>query len=250
MSARIAGDWLFIASTTLLTTTYRPPERFKAQAQDHSSHTAFQLVLAKSQKTVEVGADESPLEALERIGIDHPYACREGLCGTCEVRVLEGQPDHKDNVLSEQDLRRVAAEVGLGAVPLDDLLKTGVHDKPDVSALAACSGKRITVLVWHYHDDDVPGLNADITLDLKGTPDGNPKVTRTLIDRSHSNAFTAWQTLGSPQTPNAEQIYLMELASKLATATDKTEVKSKNKSTTINFSLARQGVTLVELEWP
>jgi p-toluenesulfonate methyl-monooxygenase reductase component TsaB len=78
-------------------------ERFKAQAQDHSSHTAFQLVLAKSQKTVEVGADESPLEALERIGIDHPYACREGLCGTCEVRVLEGQPDHKDNVLSAQE---------------------------------------------------------------------------------------------------------------------------------------------------
>ena len=78
-------------------------ERFKAQAQDHSSHTAFQLVLAKSQKTVDVGADESPLEALERIGIDHPYACREGLCGTCEVRVLEGQPDHKDNVLSAQE---------------------------------------------------------------------------------------------------------------------------------------------------
>lgn len=78
-------------------------ERFKAQAQDNSTHTAFQLVLAKSQQTVEVGADESALEALERIGIDHPYACREGLCGTCEVRVLEGQPDHKDNVLSDQE---------------------------------------------------------------------------------------------------------------------------------------------------
>lgn len=78
-------------------------ERFKAQTQDHLSHTAFQLVLAKSQQTVEVGANETPLEALERIGIDHPYACREGLCGTCEVRVLEGQPDHKDNVLSAQE---------------------------------------------------------------------------------------------------------------------------------------------------
>jgi ferredoxin len=71
--------------------------------QSQSTHSAFQLVLAKSQQTVEVGANESPLEALERIGIDHPYACREGLCGTCEVRVLDGQPDHKDNVLSEQE---------------------------------------------------------------------------------------------------------------------------------------------------
>lgn len=78
-------------------------ERFKSQTQDTSTHTAFQLVLAQSGQTVEVQADESPLEALERIGIDHPYACREGLCGTCEVRVLEGQPDHKDNVLSEQE---------------------------------------------------------------------------------------------------------------------------------------------------
>ncbi len=78
-------------------------ERFKAQTQDPSTHTAFQLVLAQSGLTVEVQANESPLEALERIGIEHPYACREGLCGTCEVRVLEGQPDHKDNVLSEQE---------------------------------------------------------------------------------------------------------------------------------------------------
>lgn len=78
-------------------------ERFKAQAQDSSNHTAFQMVLAKSCKTIEVAAHESPLEALERVGIDHPYACREGLCGTCEVRVLEGQPDHKDNVLSEEE---------------------------------------------------------------------------------------------------------------------------------------------------
>ena len=78
-------------------------ERFKAQVQDSSTHTAFQLVLAKSQQTIDVRADESPLEALERIGIDHPYACREGLCGTCEVRVIEGQADHKDNVLSEQE---------------------------------------------------------------------------------------------------------------------------------------------------
>lgn len=78
-------------------------ERFKAAEQDKSGNTAFELVLAKTGKTIEVSAAESPLEALERSGIDHPYACREGLCGTCEVSLLEGQAEHRDHVLDAQD---------------------------------------------------------------------------------------------------------------------------------------------------
>jgi xylan 1,4-beta-xylosidase len=136
------------------------------------------------------------------------------------------------------------------AVPLDDLLKTGVREKPDVTALAARDGKRITILAWHYHDDDVRGIDADLTLTLTGTPEGNPKLIRTLIDDSHSNSFMAWQALGSPELPTREQIRLMELASQLATASDKTEVKSEKGNTEIKFKLARQGVTLLELEWP
>lgn len=78
-------------------------ERFKAQAQDTHSNTAFDMVLAKRHQTVHVGASESPLEALERCGIDHPYACREGLCGTCEVTLIEGLPDHRDSVLNDHE---------------------------------------------------------------------------------------------------------------------------------------------------
>lgn len=83
-------------------------ERFKAEAQGTSSNTVFELVLAKSGKTIEVSANESPLEALERIGIDHPFSCREGLCGTCEVNLIEGLPDHRDNVLDQQE--RIACQ--------------------------------------------------------------------------------------------------------------------------------------------
>jgi len=83
-------------------------ERFKAEAQETSSNTVFELVLAKSGKTIEVSANESPLEALERIGIDHPFSCREGLCGTCEVNLIEGLPDHRDNVLDHQE--RIACQ--------------------------------------------------------------------------------------------------------------------------------------------
>jgi p-toluenesulfonate methyl-monooxygenase reductase component TsaB len=78
-------------------------ERFKAQAHDDSGNSVFELVLSASGQSVQVGIGESPLEAMERIGIDHPFSCREGLCGTCEVQLLEGQPDHRDNVLDAND---------------------------------------------------------------------------------------------------------------------------------------------------
>ncbi len=87
-------------------------ERFKAAVQDRSINTGFQLLLAQSQKTIDVRADESALEAMERMGIDHPYACREGLCGTCEVRVIEGLADHRDTVLSEHE-----RQAGLRFIP-------------------------------------------------------------------------------------------------------------------------------------
>lgn len=78
-------------------------ERFKAQTQDNSANSSFELVLSSSGQSVQVQAAETPLEALERIGIDHPFSCREGLCGTCEVEVIEGWPDHRDNVLDTDD---------------------------------------------------------------------------------------------------------------------------------------------------
>ena len=135
------------------------------------------------------------------------------------------------------------------AIPLAELITNGVRGKPDVSALAARDGKRITVLAWHYHDDDLPGPDAALTLTLKGTPAGHPKLTRTLIDDSHSNAYVAWQALGSPQKLTVEQIRSLEDASRLTPASDKTEVKLENGNTEIRLNLARQGVTLVELEW-
>lgn len=78
-------------------------ERFKASEQDSTGNTPFELVLHQSGQTIHVAATETPLEALERMGIDHPYSCREGLCGTCEVELLDGQADHRDNVLDAHE---------------------------------------------------------------------------------------------------------------------------------------------------
>lgn len=75
-------------------------ERFKAEAGAGGERRSFELVLQRSGLQGQVGSDESVLDALERLGVPHPYACREGLCGSCDAPVLDGQVEHHDSVLS------------------------------------------------------------------------------------------------------------------------------------------------------
>jgi ferredoxin-NADP reductase len=62
----------------------------------------FEVVLARSGLTVEVPADRSILSVVEQAGVGVLSSCSEGTCGTCETPLLEGDPDHRDSVLSEQ----------------------------------------------------------------------------------------------------------------------------------------------------
>ena len=62
---------------------------------------------------------------------------------------------------------RVAA-TSTGAVPLDTILAEGVRKAPDVGALASRAGEKVYVMVWHYHDDDVPGPDAAVELEIAG----------------------------------------------------------------------------------
>jgi len=135
------------------------------------------------------------------------------------------------------------------AVSLPDMLRSGVRDKPDVSALAAMKGKKLTVLVWHYHDDDLRGPDAEVRVDLIGAPKGVPKVKRYLVDETHSNSFTAWQAMGSPQQPTEEQIAQLEEACKLVELGEQPRFIEEENLSAAMVTLPRQGVTLLEMEW-
>jgi tetrachlorobenzoquinone reductase len=63
----------------------------------------YTVVLAKSNVRVFVAAGETILDALRGAGVDAPFSCTEGVCGTCEMRVLEGVPDHRDRVLTDAE---------------------------------------------------------------------------------------------------------------------------------------------------
>lgn len=84
-------------------------ERFRPVAHDESDSTdAFEVVATKSGVTVTVAPEESVLSALERSGVMIPNSCREGICGTCETRIIEGIADHRDSLLSDAERASMA----------------------------------------------------------------------------------------------------------------------------------------------
>lgn len=63
----------------------------------------FKVVLAKSGRELMVPLGKTILDTLRDTGLDIPYSCTEGVCGTCETKVLEGVPDHRDLILTEEE---------------------------------------------------------------------------------------------------------------------------------------------------
>lgn len=69
----------------------------------HGPCHPFEVVLSKSNVTLQVPEDQSLLDVLLNNGIEAPYSCKIGGCGSCEVEVENGEVDHRDFFLSEQD---------------------------------------------------------------------------------------------------------------------------------------------------
>lgn len=81
-------------------------ERFKARepiADSPGGDCPFTLILQRSGVEVEVPVGVSVLEAMEAAGLSADNSCREGICGTCETKVIAGLPDHRDSLLSQSE---------------------------------------------------------------------------------------------------------------------------------------------------
>lgn len=135
------------------------------------------------------------------------------------------------------------------AVSLDDIKKTGVRERPDVSAIASLDRAKLAILLWHYHDDDLEGPPADIKLAISGIPFSSRRATlvRYLIDRDHSNAFTVWKNIGSPAQPTPAQYAELHQAGHLAQVEEGRHVEVVDGKCDLTLNLARQGVALITL---
>jgi vanillate monooxygenase ferredoxin subunit len=78
-------------------------EYFSAAPQDTSADRTFQVKLASTGRTYDVGAQESVVQALQKHGIEILTSCEQGVCGTCVTRVLEGECDHRDLYFTDEE---------------------------------------------------------------------------------------------------------------------------------------------------
>src|SRR5205085_5969711 len=74
-----------------------------------------------------------------------------------------------------------------GAVPLETVRDLGVRERSDVNAIATRKDRSVSVLVWNYHDDDLPAPAADVDLLIDHLPDGPVAVEHARVDADHSN---------------------------------------------------------------
>ena len=131
------------------------------------------------------------------------------------------------------------------------MMRDGVRGAPDVSALASLEARKLSVLLWHYHDDDLPGPEAAVVLSVSGLPvaGGEARLQHYRIDETHSNAFAAWKRMGSPIAPSEVQYAELEAAGRLARMDAPAAVHIEGGRATLPLALPRQAVSLLVLEW-
>ncbi|SPF50290.1 Glycoside hydrolase, family 39 [Candidatus Sulfopaludibacter sp. SbA4] len=138
-----------------------------------------------------------------------------------------------------------------GAVGLDGILQAGVHGAADVDGLATRGDHEIDLLVWNYHDDELPAPAAAVHVSLAGVPGGAGRVLveHFRIDDDHSNAYTAWKQMGSPAEPSPEQYARMEAAGQLQLLESPEWRAVKDGAVGMEFQLPRHAVSLVRASW-
>lgn len=138
-----------------------------------------------------------------------------------------------------------------GAVPVEEMLQTGVRGRPDVSAIATRHDHDITILAWNYQDDDMPAPDAPILLTIGGIPDGSKTalIEHLRVDGTHSNAYAEWKNIGSPSHPSAEQQRRLEDAGQLQELGSPQWVAVKEGQIRLNFTLPRQALSLIRITW-
>ncbi len=133
--------------------------------------------------------------------------------------------------------------------PAQKVIDEGIRERPDINAMACVDKNQMTILVWNYFDDDILGEVNDVELTIQNIPDGPVLMQHYRVDQEFSNSYTEWQKIGAPQQPTEEEFCEVEEAGQLKLLTSPMWISGKKSGTKIQFSIPRQGVSLIKLEW-
>ena len=143
---------------------------------------------------------------------------------------------------------KVTSSAGLAT---GDVVHSGVRAMPDINAIATRKNREVEVLVWNYHDDDVPFPASQINLEIDGLPTDAKRalLEHFRVDANHNNSFTAWNEMGSPQSPSESEYKRLENAGQLQLLSSPTWMEAQQGRVQLQFMLPRQGLSLVRVAW-
>jgi xylan 1,4-beta-xylosidase len=138
-----------------------------------------------------------------------------------------------------------------GQVPLDDILSMGVKRTPDVDVLATKAEDGAAIMLWNCHDDDLPTPATEVQVTVLGI---SPEVKKVLlqhyrIDDTHSNSYSVWKAMGSPQTPTARQYAQLKEAGQLELLNSPQWLEVSAGKVIISTVLPRQATSMMRLTW-
>jgi len=136
-----------------------------------------------------------------------------------------------------------------GQIALDRMLADGVKGDPDIGVFATRGARQIAVMLWNYHDEDLPAPPARIDLAVSGVPATRVLLQDYAVDAAHSNSYEVWRKMGSPQPPDERQYARLERAGQLELAGSPQWRNSNGGETHITLDLPRQDVRLLILTW-
>lgn len=157
-------------------------------------------------------------------------------------------------MLGKMTGQRVQAQSS-GQVPLETVVQESVRNATDVGVLASLDqeSSRLYIFVWHYHDDDLPKPDAEISLDVEGLTGwhgglAGATLTHYRIDESHSNSYQKWLDMGSPQEPTSEQYVELKAAGMLQTLGQSDAVQVAAGKMSLDFTLPIHSLSLLVLD--
>ena len=134
-----------------------------------------------------------------------------------------------------------------GGISLEDIVQESVTGSPDVNAVATATDEEIAVLLWNYHDDDLPARDSDVAIRIDGLSSPSWKEEEFRMDGDHSNAYAVWREMGSPASPTVEQQRTLEAAGQLEQSVALHPIAIEKGLATVKLVLPRQGVVLIRL---
>ncbi|MFP5226753.1 MAG: GH39 family glycosyl hydrolase [Acidobacteriota bacterium] len=143
------------------------------------------------------------------------------------------------------------ASTSSAAIPAEEIVQSGVRQRPEVDAVASRSENSTAVMVWNYADDDGTGAAAPVHVAFRGIPG---TVRRALveeyrIDDDHSNAYTAWKQMGSPADPTAQQLAQLKAAGQLQLIGSPRWVTVDGGKVELDAKLPPESISVLRLHW-